>query len=135
MKDQRGFSLIESMIATIVLTVGLVGTAELLAVSLRMHQLARGSAEASRHAQAKLEELTKANFATAPSIQITESDSLNQNIANYYDTPAPGYTRRWKVSAVALDTDLRQVEIRVVPVSRDRRQSQEARLTGVLRSW
>lgn len=133
--SDNGFSLIETLIATVVLTIGLVGTAEFLAVALRSHQLAKGSAETTRYAQAKLEELTKANFSTSPAIQISSAATLNSDVANYFDTPAAGFTRRWTVSAVTLDPALRKVVVRVIPSSNDRRQAQEALITGVLRSW
>ena len=135
-KNERGFSLPEVMIATLLLTVGLVGTAELLAVSLRMHQLAQVSTEATRHAQAKIDELMKANFSTTPAIQITKGDSLGTNVQNYFDAPATGYTRRWQVEAgPGANPQLRKLTVRVIPALSDRRTATEVRLTSVVRSW
>ena len=50
--DERGFTLVETIVAAVVLTVALVALAELLAVSVRMHQIGRDSASAARLAQA-----------------------------------------------------------------------------------
>ena len=56
MSNERGFTLVEALVATLVLTIGLVATAQLLAVSLRMHQIGRNSTAATRLAQDKFEE-------------------------------------------------------------------------------
>jgi len=133
--SERGFTLIEAMIASVILTVGLVALAGLLAVTVRMHQLGRGSTTSYRLAQGKLEELMKLNFNSAASIQITGSDSLGANVANYFDAPA-GYTRRWLVQAgPGGNASLRLVTVRVIPLVADRRTAAEARITTVLRSW
>lgn len=136
LSDQRGFTIAESLIASVILTVGLVGTAELLAVSLRMHQLGQSSAEATRFAQIKMESLMKANFATVPAIQLTGRNSLSSNVANYFDVPAAGYTCRWQVDpGPAGNPQLRRLTVRVVPTRTDRRISSEATLTTIVRSW
>ena len=75
MNNERGFTLIEAMVATLVLTVGLLAMAELLAVSLRMHQLGRNSTTATRLAQDKFEEMMKMNFNTNPAIPVTNCAS------------------------------------------------------------
>ena len=59
---------IETIVAAVVLTVALVALAELLAVSVRMHQIGRDSASAARLAQDKFEEMMKMNFNTNPAI-------------------------------------------------------------------
>jgi Tfp pilus assembly protein PilV len=60
--------LIETIIAAVILTTALVALAQLLAVSVKMHKLGRDSAQATRLAQDKFEELMKLNFATAPAL-------------------------------------------------------------------
>lgn len=118
-----------------ILTVGLVGTAELLAVSLRTHQLAQGAATATRHAQAQVETLMKADFATAPAIQLTGRNSLDLNVANYFDLPAVGYTRRWQVDpGPAGRADLRTLSVRVIPTLADRRTAAAVNLVTIVRA-
>ena len=98
MNNERGFTLIEALVATLVLTIGLVATAQLLAVSLRMHQIGRNSTAATRLAQDKFEELMKLQFSN-PAIQINATDTLASNVPNYNDTPANSGTRgggAWK---------------------------------------
>jgi hypothetical protein len=121
-------------VASIVLVVVLVALAELLALSVRMHQLGRNSATAVRLAQDKLEELMKLNFGTAPAIQINGADTLSANAENYFDVPAnSGYTRRWRVQAgPGGNAALRTVTVRLVP---DVRVGADFQVTAVLRSW
>lgn len=135
-RDQRGFTLVEALVAAVVLTIGLVAVAELLAVSLRMHMLGRESTRATRLAQDKFEELMKVNFSTHPSIQINAANTLDADVANYFDAPTPEYTRRWQVAAGPnANWRLRTVTVRVIPTLDDRRVSDEVTITTVLRSW
>jgi hypothetical protein len=117
--------------------VGLVAMAELLAVSVRMHQLGRSSTTATRLAQDKFEEMMKMNFATNPAIQVSGTDTLAADVANYFDAPAgTGYTRRWFVQPGPNgNTRLRLVTVRVLPASPDFRVAAPFTVTTVLRSW
>jgi len=137
LKSERGFTLIEALVATLVLTVGLVATAQLLGVSIRMHQLGRNSATATRLAQDKFEEMMKMNFSLNPAIQVNAANTLSSNVANYFDAPAnSGYTRRWQVQAgPGANPSLRVVTIRVIPQNPDMRVSGDFSVTTVLRSW
>jgi prepilin-type N-terminal cleavage/methylation domain-containing protein len=137
LSSQRGFTLLEALVATLVLTIGLVATAELLAVSLRMHQLGRNSTSATRLAQDKFEEMMKMNFALNPTIQVSASDTLASNVPNYFDAPVDsGYTRRWFVQpGPAANPNLRIVTIRVIPDNPDIRVGGDFSLTTVLRAW
>lgn len=135
LRDEGGFTLIEALIAAIVLTVALVALAELLAVSIRMHQLGRTSTTAARLAQDKFEELMKMNFATNPAIQVSATDTLASNVTNYFDAPANmGFTRRWLVQAGPTNR-LRIVTLRLIPDNPDNRVGGAFTLTTMLRSW
>ena len=136
MSNERGFTLIEALVATLVLTVGLLAMAELLAVSLRMHQLGRNSTTATRLAQDKFEEMMKMNFNTNPAIQVANcSNALVSNVTNCFDTPAnSGYTRRWQVTA-GPTVRLRTVTVRVIPNNADRRVGADFTVTSLIRSW
>ena len=101
--------------STLVLVVGLVSMAQLLAVTTQLHIGAREAARGTRVAQAKVDELMKLNFNRAPAIQPTPlgTDSLSTDVANYFDQPAPGLTRRWLVQAGPV-VDTRLLTIRVL---------------------
>jgi len=134
LRDERGFTLIEALIAAAILTVALVALAELLAVSVRMHQLGRHSTTAVRLAQDKFEELMKMNFVTGPAIQVSGTDTLASNVTNYFDNPDAGITRRWLVQPGPA-AGLRVVTVRVIPGTPDGRVGGPFTLTTVLRSW
>lgn len=130
--DDRGFTLVETTVAALVLTVGLVAVAQLLTISARMHQVGRDSTLAVRLAQDKVEELMKMNFATSPAVQV--GGSLGSNAANHFDVPPnSGYTRRWQV-AVGPNANprLRTVTVRLVP---DLSMGTPYEVTMVIRSW
>ena len=135
--NERGFTLIEAVVAMMVCTVGLVAMAELMAVTLRLQQLGRNQTSAVRLAQDKVDELTTMNFAT--NLQAACGGSIDANVANHNDIPkedngtpnnladdtiTKGYRRRWLIQAGPDgDPNLRQVTVRVLPDVNDRRTS------------
>lgn len=132
--DERGFTLVEAIVAMVICTIGLISLAELMAVTLRMQDLAQNSTQAVRLAQDKVDELTTLSFVTAPSVQC--GGSLTTNATNYNDLPAngPGYRRRWLVSAGPDgDLNLRLVTVRVIPDVTDRRTASPYDLTTIIR--
>jgi type II secretory pathway pseudopilin PulG len=135
-KGERGFTLVEALVSTMLLTGGMVAVAQLLVISLSMHHLGRRQSEASAMATAKIEELMKLNFNTAAAIAVTPTspDSLSENVANYFDTTAAGYTRRWKVEAGPV-ADTRRVTVRVVPPRIDFNQFRTVEVVTIIRRW
>jgi type II secretory pathway pseudopilin PulG len=145
--NERGFTLVEAVVATVVCTIGLVAMAELLAVTLRVQQLGRNSTSAIRLAQDKVDELTTMNFITNPSAAC--GGSIDANTADHFDTPMEdngtpddpaddtvmkGYTRRWIISAGPdADPNLRAVTVRVIPELNDRRVATPYDLTTFIR--
>ena len=129
---ERGFTLVETIVAAAILMVALVALAELLAVSVRMHQIGRDSASAARLAQDKFEEMMKMNFFTNPAVQI--GGGLDANTANHFDAPAnSGYTRRWSVAAgPGANPRLRIVTVRVIA---NLQVGLPFEVTQVVRSW
>ena len=133
--NERGFTLVEVLIAMVIMSVGLVAVAQLMAVSTQSHRLGRLTSEASILATTKLEELVKLNFATAPAVQITAApNSLTTNVANYFDVTGAGYTRRWQVAA-GPTADTRRVTVRIIPPLSARPFSKEVEVITILRQW
>ena len=146
--NERGFTLVEAIVAMLVCTVGLVAMAELMAVTLRLQQLGRNSTSAARLAQDKVDELTTKDFATSPVAAC--GGSITAQVLNHWDTPMEdngtpdipgddtnpkGYTRRWVISAGPdLDPNLRTVTVRVLPVVNDLRTAQPYDLTTIIRN-
>ena len=154
-ENERGFTLVEAVVAMMVCTIGLVAMAELMAVTLRLQQLGRNSTSAVRLAQDKVDELTSMPFDPAAANynpQVSCGGNLDANDAdgNHSDTPmedngtpdnladdtlTKGYTRRWLISAGPDgDANLRAVTVRVVPDVADRRMAAPYDLTTIIRA-
>lgn len=126
---EEGFTLIEVLISTLVLTIGMIAIAGLLAVTVQAQITARESARSVRLAQDKMDELMKAAF-TSPAVSV--GGGLNANVANYNESPDAGTTIRWVV-ANGPTADTRVVTVRVISV-----RSQGARqtnLSSIIREW
>jgi hypothetical protein len=77
----------------------------------------------------------KLNFDTAPEVQVTGSDSLNNDVANYFDMPAgTQFTRRWLVEAGPV-ARTRKVTVRMVPAQTSRLLYKPVQLTTIIRQW
>jgi type II secretory pathway pseudopilin PulG len=130
-RGEAGFSLVEAMVASLVLTVGLVGLLQLLAVATVMHSDARQATSATLLAQSKIDELMKLNLATAPAVQ--EGGSISANEANYFDTPEDGVTRRWLVEPGPVG-NTRLLTVKVINKG-GRVYGREQQLTTIIRQW
>ena len=130
-RGEAGFSLVETMIASLVLTVGLVGLLQLLAVATVMHSDARQATTATLLAQAKIDELMKKNLSTSAAVQ--EGGSITANVANYFDTPEDGITRRWLVAPGPV-TGTRLLTVKVENKG-GRVYGREQQLTTIIRQW
>lgn len=115
----RGFSLIETVVATGIVVTALAGIAQLLVLSAQLTRQASGSNAALIAAQDKLEALRAAAFrydeagaaVTDPALQPSPADVLSENTEPYVDwididgdvVDAPDdavWTRRWRVSSL-----------------------------------
>jgi type II secretory pathway pseudopilin PulG len=146
--NERGFTLVEAVVAMMVCTIGLVAMAELLAVTLRLQQLGRNSTSAMRLAQDKVDELVGMDFAVNPAVAcgglLTDDSVVTHNDIPLLDNGTPddptddtiakGYTRRWLVAAGPDgDPNLRTVTVRVIPEVTDRRTASPYDLTTIIR--
>lgn len=135
-RSEAGFTLVEVVIAMLIFTIGILSMAQLMAVSLRMQDLGRNQTSAVRVAQDKLDQLMSLNFDTSAEVQLTGENSLDSNVANYFDTDIQGFTRRWQIVAGPDgNPDLRQITIRVIPDVVDRRTTATYDLVSIIRRW
>lgn len=95
-KDNSGFTLIECVIAMVLVTVGLAAVFSLLTVCIRTEMISREIGIANSLSRSKLEELK--NSAR------TAGGSLTTNVTGYFDSPNLKYTRRWQISADSVET-------------------------------
>jgi type II secretory pathway pseudopilin PulG len=116
----RGFTLLETLIATGILVTALAGLAQLFVLSTHLTRNANAAGAALLAAQDKLENLRGLVFSydhgdavTAPAVQPSPPNSLNDDVAPYVDwLDAAGVTqdaaggatlvRRWRVSRVGV---------------------------------
>jgi prepilin-type N-terminal cleavage/methylation domain-containing protein len=131
LRRDGGFTLVEVLICTLILSIGTLAIAGLLGVTTHMHMGAREATRATRLAQEKLDELMKQNFSVNPSIAI--GGNLDANVANYFETPIQGVTTRWAVQAGPA-ADTRVVTVRVINV-RARQFGRQVELTTIVRQW
>lgn len=125
------------MVSMVILTVGLVALAELLAVTMRLQQLGRNETSAVRLAEDLIDQLRSQNFDSSANIQI--GGSLTGDVANYNDS-VPGYRRRWLVaagpaSAAGAVPNLRQITVRVIPEVTDNRTASTYELVSIIHRW
>ena len=91
LRNNHGFSLIEALVASAILATGLLSLAQLLAFAATANAAAGRTTYATLLAAQKIEEL-RASSSSA----LEGADG---------DAPAPGFTRRWSVSALPSDPE------------------------------
>jgi type II secretory pathway pseudopilin PulG len=117
--SSRGFTLVETLVATGVLITAVAGLAELFALSMRFTRDSAQFGAALVAAQDKLESLRALRFSydddgaarTDPRLQPSPPASLLENMDGYVDwldhagngtlETAASYVRRWKITAIA----------------------------------
>lgn len=129
-RGERGFTLVETLIAMVILTVGLVSMAELMAITLRMQMMGRNETAAIRLVQSKIDELVAVDFANAT---VAVGGDLDTDVANYNDDPADGFHRRWEIAAITGETNVRTLTVRIIPERNDRRTTAQVQLTTIIR--
>jgi prepilin-type N-terminal cleavage/methylation domain-containing protein len=119
-RARGGFSLVELMVAIVLLTVGLFGSAALMATSLRYQRGTSGREEMLALGEAKLDELRSyqtANLASGLRPRLAPGGSTTSSVNGYADslTSPQGkpYRRRWQITTSVIRT--REIQIRVEP--------------------
>ena len=130
-RSEAGFSLVETMVASLVLTIGLVGMAQLLAVATIMHSDARQATTGTVLAQAKLDELMKVDFSLNSTVAL--GGSIASNMAPYFDQPSTTMDRRWRVTPGPV-AGTRLLEV-TVENKGGRVYGRSQTLTTVIRDW
>lgn len=127
----QGFTIIEVMICTLVLTTGMLAIAALLGVSVQAQVGAREAARSMRLAEEKIDELMKLDFDATNAA--SAGGSLDANQTNHYETPVDGITLRWTVAAHPASTEMRTVTVRVVNMRAAQYRNLE--LSTIIREW
>jgi Tfp pilus assembly protein PilV len=91
-----GFTIIECVIAMVLMVVAFMGIFSLLTVCLRTEVISREMATANSLSRSKIEELKNSERVVG--------GSLTSNVDGFFDSPNSKYTRRWQVSADTMGT-------------------------------
>lgn len=129
-----GFTIIEVMICTLILTVGMLGVAGLLAVTTQVHVGAREAARSTRVAQDKIDELMKLDF--DDDAEVAVGGSLEENEDDHFEEDPggqDGITVRWTVAAGPI-ADTRVLTVRVRN-ARARQYGRQVELSTIIRNW
>jgi prepilin-type N-terminal cleavage/methylation domain-containing protein len=133
--NEKGFTLVEVLIAMVILTVALVSMAELMAVMLRMQMMGRNETAAVRLIQSKVDELVAVSFTGTSAATVAIGGSLTADVATYNDEPTnSGFKRRWQISAIGTETKVRKLTVVIIPTINDRRTNAQVELSTVIRS-
>lgn len=104
-KRAAGFSLLECVIAIVIVAVGLLAVAALSAVAIQGENFAFSSTQATILASGKVEELKVGT--------LTNGGSLTTNATGYSDTPNIYFFRRWQIADGPAGT--KEITVAVVP--------------------
>lgn len=129
---EDGFTIIEVLVAMVILTVALVALAEMMAITLRMQMMGRNETAAVRLIQAKIDQIVNVNFTTTTSANV--GGSLTSDVTSYFDTPAAGFKRRWQISAITGETKVRKLTVKIIPTILDKRTNADVELSTIIRS-
>jgi prepilin-type N-terminal cleavage/methylation domain-containing protein len=134
---RAGFTLVELMMAIVMLSFGLLGMAGLMMSSTQVQQLSTTRAQMTLVAESKLEEL-RSYGQTAPTdpvrVRLNVGGSVVGPVAGYADSAqAPGgrwYYRRWQI--VNDIAGIRRVNLRVVPRYDDKYVARQVNFTTLV---
>jgi prepilin-type N-terminal cleavage/methylation domain-containing protein len=119
-RSEEGFTLVELMIAIMVITIGVIGISSTTATMIRYQDLSAARTDMASLADNKFEQLrgfaSARALVTADTSQLTPGGSLTVATAGYNDVVTERgrtYTRRWLVT-IGVGT-ARNVTIRITP--------------------
>lgn len=106
---EKGFTLVETLVALFLLAIGLLGVAPLFVVGARSAAASADMGTVTARATERLEVLRATGFASLPA-----GGSLTTNVSGYCDTSRPDVTVRWTVANNATPATLKTVVVRAV---------------------
>jgi len=122
LRGDGGFTLIEIIVAMMILSIAVLGMASVLAGTSRRHEQSVSHGELVSAAESKLEELRSAS-AAGVAVELAEGGSLVASEANHSDSLATAHSRwilrRWTVADGPATTLAVTVRVRPANVARN----------------
>ena len=107
--EESGFSLIEVLIAMVILAVGLLGTAALQISSMRGNSFAGNITEANAYAQEKMEDLLALPY---DHDDLADDEPAVATVTTHvHPNPPPGYAITWEVDVDNPIPDTKQITV------------------------
>lgn len=135
--QREGFTVVEVIVAVMILVIGLLAMAGVLGATIQQQQLTSSRTEITTLAEAKIEEfrsygMTKSTDALRTKLAI--GGSLTVPTAGYTDTVVnvrgKTYIRRWAISEDVVKT--RRANVRVQPVKNGKNDMKSADFTSLI---
>ena len=109
----RGSSLVEVLVALLLLTVGLVSILPMFVSAMRENASAADIGSAGAMAVARLETLRTTDFD-----DLTAGGSVTSNVAGYFDLSDPDFVVRWEIADVGSPVGAKEIQVRATAVRR-----------------
>jgi prepilin-type N-terminal cleavage/methylation domain-containing protein len=130
MKSERGFSLLETMIALLIMLMILLSVAQLFGMSMAVNKAADDITQVTSLASEMMEQLKYRGYDG-----LTAGGSLTTDVSGYFDSPsvdedaAAEYTRRWLLT----DNDTHmEIQVRVIATSESQGTLKETTVTAIV---
>lgn len=130
MKNGRGFSLLETMLAMLIMLMILLSVAQLFAMSVAVNKAADDITQVTSLASEMVERLKVRGYDG-----LTAGGSLDADTTGYFDAPsvdddaAAEFTRRWLLTD---NGDHMQIDVRVIATSRLHGAVKETTVTSIV---
>ncbi len=130
MNNERGFSLLETLLAMVIMLMIVLSVAQLLAMSVAVNKAADDITQVTSLASEMVEQLKFRGYAG-----LTAGGSLAANTTSYFDTPSVDvdadaeYTRRWLLTD---NGDHMQIQVRVIATSQLHGAVKETTVTSIV---
>jgi len=122
--DERGFSLIEVLLALFLMGIALMYAAPMFATAIRENAAGADLGSAGAIAVDRMEALRASDF-----YQLAAGGDLAANVGGFSDTGDPRFTVRWRITDNGSPATLKTISVRVIAARQSTGASKEVNLT------